>query len=230
MIQVTLNDIKIFPFRSKPELLEFIDNKNKLLIATNAEKLLIDNIKLKKIINHNIGYPDGVGAVLALKKKGYKSKKIPGVELWYDIIKKYHKRKTFYFIGSRQVVIEKTVYKIKKEFPGIKIENFRNGYLKKEDIKQLKKDLTIKKPDIVLVAMGSPKQEYFMDELLSIWPALYVGLGGSFDVYSGSASRAPKIMISFGLEWLYRLIKQPARYKRQLVLFKFFYMYVFNKL
>ncbi len=221
MNPVEVNKIKIYPFQSKRELIEYVVDKQKILVATNAEKILKEDAKLQKIINNNIGYPDGVGAVMALKKKGYKAAKIPGVELWHDIIEWYYKEKSFYFIGSTQEVIETTVSKLKQEFPKIDIKNYRNGYLKDGDIKKIKADLLEKKPDIVFVAMGTPKQEYLMQEFMQVYPALYQGLGGSFDVYSGKLKRAPKIFLKLRIEFLYRLILEPKRIGRQSHLIKF---------
>jgi UDP-N-acetyl-D-mannosaminouronate:lipid I N-acetyl-D-mannosaminouronosyltransferase len=221
MEPIQVNKIKIYPFKSKAELIDYVIDKHKILIATNAEKILKEDIKLQEIINNNIGYPDGVGAVMALKKNGYKAVKIPGVELWHDIIERYHKTKSFYFIGSTQDVIEKTISKLKTEFPDINIKNYRNGFLKEGDIDKIKIDLLEKKPDVVFVAMGTPKQEFVMQELIKTYPVLYQGLGGSFDVYSGKIKRAPKIFQIAGLEWLYRLFLQPTRIKRQIQLIQF---------
>ena len=225
-----VNNLKIYPFKSKDEILEYVIDKHKILIALNAEKILKEDERLKKIINENIGYPDGVGAVMALKKKGFEAAKIPGVELWHDIIERYHKQKSFYLIGSTDEVIETTVKKLKLEFPGIDIKNYRNGYLKEGDLEVIKNDLQEKKPDVVFVAMGSPKQEFVMEELLKSYPALYQGLGGSFDVYSGKVKRAPEFFQKTGLEWFYRLLKQPTRIKRQIVYIKFMIKLTLNTL
>ena len=77
--------------------------------------------------------------------------------------------------------------------------------------------------------MGSPKQEFLMQKFLNEYPALYMGLGGSFDVYSGLKKRAPRFFIKFGLEWFYRLLKEPSRIFRQLDLIKFFFKIIFSK-
>ncbi len=229
MNHITVNGINIYPFKSKEELMNYAIGEKKILVAINAEKILKEDDRLRRIINENIGYPDGIGAVMALKKKGAKAAKIPGVELWHDIIKRYHKEKTFYLIGATQDVIETTVNKLRKEFPDIKILGYRNGFLQKEDIEKLKKDLTEKKPDIVYVAMGTPKQEYLMEELIKIHPALYQGLGGSFDVYSGKLKRAPNIFLKLKIEFLYRLLLQPKRIGRQIRLVKFLLNLYLNK-
>lgn len=225
-----INGKKIYAFKSREEFLDFIDNKNKILIALNAEKLNKTNEKLDAVINDNIGYADGVGAVFAVKTKGHKTVKIPGVEFWLDIIKKYKDSKSFYFIGANEEVIQSTINKLKQDFPGINIVGFRNGYLKEGDEKSLIKEFKEKKPDVIFVAMGSPKQEFLMSEFKQSHPALYMGLGGSYDVYSGLKKRAPKLFLNLGLEWLYRLLKEPTRFKRQINLFKFAFKVLLKKI
>ena len=85
-------------------------------------------------------------------------------------------------------------------------------------------DIATKKPDVVFVAMGSPKQELLMEEMSKRCPAIYQGLGGSFDVYTGNVKRAPKWWVDHNLEWAYRLIKEPVRIKRQIHLIKFLFL------
>ncbi len=229
--QIEINNTKTYSFSSREELLDYIKDQKKILIAINAEKILKKDEKLKNIINENIGFSDGIGAILALKKKGITNTvKIPGVELWLDIIKKFYKEKNFYFIGSTDEVINKTVSKLKNQFPSINIINHRNGFLKNNALEILKQDLIDKKPDIVFVAMGTPKQEYLMDELIKIHPALYMGLGGSFDVYCGKIKRAPVFFQKLSIEWLYRLLKEPARIKRQVVLLKLVWKLIAGKI
>src|SRR5699024_5834276 len=84
-------------------------------------------------------------------------------------------------------------------------------------------DIAQKKPDVVFVAMGSPQQEYVMQKMYARHKALYMGLGGSFDIYSGEKKRAPKVMRKMGLEWSYRLFKEPRRIFRQSKLLTFLY-------
>lgn len=226
----TVNGVKINSFISKDEFLDYINDKKNILVAINAEKILKEDIRLKNIINENIGYPDGVGAVMALKQKGLSATKIPGSEFWLDIINRYQNEKSFYLIGTTTEVIENTVKKLKLEYPNINILGYQNGFINEEQKKELKEKLKDLKADVVFVAQGTPRQEFLMDELIKIHPALYMGLGGSFDIYGGNKKRAPKIFLDLHCEWLYRLLKEPTRFGRQLVLIKFLILLKLGKL
>ena len=219
-----INGITVYAPESFNQLIDFAIQSNKNLIAVNAEKILHANANLKALINSNIGYPDGIGAVWALRKKGCKEAiKIPGCELWLKIIEQSYKQKSFYFIGGSDVVISATVKKLKKDFPEINILNFRNGFITTAQEKLiLIEDIKTKKPDVIFVAMGTPRQENLIQELQSHHAAVYQGLGGSFDVYTGAVKRAPRWWVANNLEWAYRLIKQPSRLNRHLHLVQFF--------
>lgn len=227
-----INGLKTYCFASRQEAIGLAFSERKSLIAVNAEKILHANNNTRELFNNNVGFSDGVGAVWALRKKGFKNAiKIPGCELWLDIIKSANRSKSFYLVGSKQEVIENTVDKLKKEFPDIRIINYRNGYLKNEtDKKDLLNDIMNRKPDVVFVAMGSPKQEELIEDMQRVHPAVYQGLGGSFDVYTGAVKRAPEWWVNHNLEWAYRLVRQPARIKRQIYLVKFVWMLVWGKL
>ena len=228
----TLNGVKIYSPISKDELLVEAIRNNKSLIAVNAEKIINSNTQFKTIINKNIGYPDGVGAVWALRRAGINNSfKIAGCELWLDAIKKYYQSKTFYLIGGTQAVIEKVVLNLKVDYPGIKILNYKNGYIKSEkQSKDLMNDIKSCAPEIIFVAVGSPSQEKMMEEMKKNHKGIYVGLGGSFDIYIGDLKRAPKWWIENNLEWAYRLLKEPSRIKRQIFLIPFLYKLVLRRL
>lgn len=230
--RVTLNGVKVYPFRSFDELLAFAEKHKGILVSINAEKILHATDETRGIINRNIGFCDGVGAVYAMRQKGHpEACKLPGCELWLKTIAARYRNKTFYLVGGRQEVIDETVAKLRKEYPGIHIVGFRNGYLKTpEESAALIDDIVAKRPDCVFVAMGSPKQELLMEEMLRRHPAVYQGLGGSFDVYTGHVKRAPRWWIDHNLEFLYRLIHQPSRIKRQIHLLRYAYWLAFRKL
>lgn len=227
-----VKDIRIYNFSNKNELIEFVDKEKKSLIAINAEKILHATDETSSLINKNIGYADGVGAVWALKKKGFKGAiKIAGAELWIDIVNHFYKSKSFYLIGAKDEVINKTISQLKEEFPGINILGYRNGYIQTDEEQvQLIDKIAKLMPYVVFVAMGSPKQELLMQEMQQQHKAVYQGLGGSFDVYTGNVERAPGWWIDNNLEWAYRLFKQPTRIKRQIHLIRYFFLVMSNRI
>lgn len=226
-----LNGVKTYCCSSRSELINLALAEKKSLIAVNAEKILHATDKTRDFFSCNIGFCDGIGAVWALKRKGFADAvKIPGCELWLEIVGSSYQEKSFYLVGAQQAVIDNTVSKLYKEFPGIRIVNYRNGYLRDGiDRRDLINDLRLRKPDIVFVGMGSPKQEELIEKLQEAHPAVYLGLGGSFDVYTGAVKRAPEWWVTHNLEWAYRLIRQPSRIKRQIHLVRFWWMLVTNQ-
>lgn len=233
MISQVLNGVKTYVPKSRKELMEYVIEHKSILVAVNAEKIYHATDETRAIINRNVGYADGVGAVWALKRKGHKDvAKIPGCELWLNLIENYHVSKTFYLVGGKKEIIQKAVSRLKTEYPSIKIIGHRNGYLKDEAERQaLIADISIKKPDIVFVAMGSPKQELLMEEMYQKHPAVYQGLGGSFDVYTGNVKRAPEWWIANNLEGIYRTLNEPKkRVMGDIRVMPYFVKLVFNKL
>lgn len=229
--RVELNGVKVYPFSSAKQLLEFVDARKGLLVAVNAEKVMKATEETRGIINNNIGYADGAGVMVAMHKKGRpEAVRIAGADLWLEIVKESYKEKTFYLIGGKQEVIDDTVAKLKMQFPEIKIVGYRNGYIKTdEERKALIEDVAEKKPDVVFVAMGSPKQEFLMYDFMKVNPAIYQGLGGSFDVYTGRVKRAPLWWQKHNVEFLYRFLKQPSRYKREYYRLKFLWWLMLGK-
>ena len=232
MDKVSLKGVEIYPFKAESDLLSFVDNQKGILVAINAEKILHASPEMRAIINRNIGYCDGAGAQLALKQKGFKEAcKVPGCELWLKIIERFHKEKTFYLVGGKPQVIEETVAKLKSQFEGINIVGYRDGYLKKDkDRENLINDIVEKKPDVVFIAMGSPKQELLMEDISKRHKAIFQGLGGSFDVYTGHVQRAPKWWVDHNMEFAYRLLREPKRIKRQIHLVKYAYWLMAKKI
>lgn len=222
MDKIAIDGVNIYPFQSREELIDYVDDHKAMLVAVNAEKILHATEQTRNLINNNIGYCDGIFTVMALKQKGAKNVvKIPGCELWLDIVKHFEGNKSFYLVGAKQEVIDATVSKLKEQFPKLDIIGYRNGYIKtSEEREALIDDIAQKKPDVVFVAMGSPKQELLMGEMQQRHKAIYQGLGGSFDVFTGNVKRAPKWWVDHKIEFAYRLFKEPSRIKRQLPLLK----------
>ena len=229
--RIELNGMKVFPFSSPKELLAYVDQHKGILVAVNAEKVTKATDETRAVVNDNIGYADGAGVVVAMHKLGRpEAVRIAGADLWLEIVKESYRTKTFYLIGGKQEVIDDTIAKLRKEFEGINILGYRNGYIKTADERQaLINDVAEKKPDVVYVAMGSPKQEFLMADMMKVHKAIYQGLGGSFDVYTGRVKRAPLWWQKHNLEFLYRFLKQPQRYRREYYRLKFLFWLLIGK-
>lgn len=232
MEKISLNGVEVYPFTSERQLLDFIDTHKGILVAINAEKILHATDETRALINRNIGYCDGAGAMLALKQKGITDAvKIPGCELWLKIVAHFAATHSFYLVGGKPEVIEATVEKLRQEYPGINIVGYRDGYIKTDEEREaLIDDIVAKKADVVFVAMGSPKQELLMEEIQRRHDAIFQGLGGSFDVYTGRVERAPQWWVNHNLEFAYRLIREPKRITRQVHLLKYAWWLVTKKL
>lgn len=230
--RVELNGMKVYPFTSVDQLVAYVDERKGLLVAVNAEKVMKATPETCRVVNDNIGYADGAGVKVAMKRKGHEGViRIAGCDLWLDIISRNYREKTFYLVGGKQEVIDDTVARLRKDYDGIRIVGYRNGYLTNDEERTaLIDDVAEKKPDVVFVAMGSPKQEMLMADMMARHKAIYQGLGGSFDVYTGRVKRAPKWWQDHNLEFLYRFLKQPQRYRREYYRLKFLVWMILNKL
>lgn len=228
--RIFLRGVGVFPFSDADRLIDYAQANKGILVAVNAEKIANASPQTKEIINSNIAYCDGAGAVMAARKKGARPTKIAGCELWLRIIERFHTDKTFYIVGARPEVHRATIEKLTAQYPGIKIVGHRDGYLRTEaERTALVDDVVAKRPDVVFVAMGSPVQEILMSEMLKRHKAVYQGLGGSFDVYTGKVKRAPKWWLDHNLEAAYRLLRQPKRIKRDIVYLRFIWWLMLNK-
>lgn len=229
--RVDLRGVMVYPFADADTLIDFADERKGILVAVNAEKIMNADSRTLPILNNNIAYLDGSGAVLAARQKGaVEAVKIAGCELWLKIIARFHKTKKFYIVGAKPEVHNQTIAKLEAEFPGIDIVGHRDGYLKDDGERlALIEDVAAKKPDFVFVAMGSPKQELLMADMLEKHKAVYQGLGGSFDVYTGNVKRAPKWWIDHNMEFAYRLVRQPRRITRNAKFVKYAWWLVSHK-
>ena len=229
--RVNLRGVWAYPFSNVDRLIDFADSRKGILVAVNAEKIMNADETTLPILNENIAYLDGSGAVMAAHQKGAPDAvKIAGCELWLEIVKRFHDTKTFYIIGAKPEVHDMTVKMLREQFPKINIVGHRNGYFNDDVERQaLIDDVSEKKPDVVFVAMGSPKQEILMSEMLERHKAIYQGLGGSFDVYTGSVQRAPKWWINHNMEFAYRLVKQPRRITRNAKFVKYAWWLLWHK-
>lgn len=165
---------------------------------------------------------DGIGVIKGAKILGKPLKeRVTGYDLLSELLKIANEFcYSIYFLGAKNEVIKAVVKKINIEYPAIKIVGSHDGYF--HDTKQMQEEVIMAKPQLVFAALGAPKQEEFLLSIQSALPdSFLMGVGGSFDVLSGMSKRAPKFMQQAHLEWFYRLLKEPTRWRRMLVLPKF---------
>lgn len=184
-----------------PEMIELADkNKEFADILDNAELVI----------------PDGSGIKLALKLKGIVQEQIPGIDFSKELIKCCSKKNyKIVFIGAKEEVVNKAVENIREEIPNVNICYYRNGYFSAEEENEIINKIKESGAKFILSALGAPKQEIFNKKCREkIKDAVFIGVGGSFDVWAGNVERAPDIYRKFGCEWIYRTLKQPQRIKR----------------
>ena len=233
MDKANLHGVDVYPFRSADEIIDFADSRKGILVAINAEKVMHATPATREIISRHIGYCDGDGPVFALRRKGYKDVcKVAGCDLWLQIIERHHADRTFYIVGASEEVNAAVVEKLCAQYPDIRILGRRNGYLSTDAEREaLIADIAALRPDVVFVAMGSPKQELLMAEMYERHPdAIYQGLGGSFDVYVGVHKRAGKWWTDHHLESLFQVIHEPRRIRRKIKYWRFAWWMLTDKL
>lgn len=196
-----------------------INNDKKMIITANPEifmKARNDDDMVKAIMSSDtLVTPDGEGIVHGAKTLGYSIwGKIAGVDIVSYLFKVGDQlSKTIYIYGSKQEVLDALMQNLGELYPNLHVVGLKNGY--ENDGDDVFLDMINKSPDIVLVALGVPRQEKLIWKYLDKFDkGIFVGCGGSLDVLSGTKKRAPDIFVRMRLEWLYRLMKEPKRIKR----------------
>lgn len=213
---VKLQGLNIDSF-SFEEAIEYAKNISGQVVTINPEMIdnAVKNKDFAEIINSaELVIPDGIGVEIGLKIMGFNVRRIAGIEFSHRMIEECSKNnQSVALIGAKPDIVEKTKDNLIKEFPSLYITYVQDGYFKDDD--RVLEELKIRQPRLVLCALGSPKQEEFIFRAKQLLPeALFVGVGGSFDVWSGVVKRAPGIYQKLGLEWFYRTVKEPKRFKR----------------
>lgn len=212
---------------------ENIKNKKKYVIYTpNTEFIMMcqeDEEFLNYMNKSDVNIPDGIGLIYAAKIKGLPLKeKVAGYDLSVNMLEMANKDKLkLYAIGGKPGVAEAAMKKINEKYQNINIVGCHHGYFKgshlgikghEEEILVIK-EINEAKPDILFVGFGAKKQEQWIQynkDKLDV--KIIIGNGGTLDGLAGNVKRAPDIFIKLGLEWFYRLIKDPKRITRQIVL------------
>lgn len=200
------------------------------VFTPNPEIVMLarDNERFFKVLGEaDLVIPDGIGVVIGSKLQKH-TDNLPERVAGYDLVQNTMKLATkegykYYFLGSKPGIAELAAEKMRETYPGIQIVGTRDGYFKEQDEAAIIKDINESGANILLVALGAPRQELWIEDHKALLPNVRVaiGVGGSLDGMAGVVKRAPLIFQKLGLEWFYRLIKQPTRFKRMLVLPKF---------
>jgi N-acetylglucosaminyldiphosphoundecaprenol N-acetyl-beta-D-mannosaminyltransferase len=200
-----------------------MDGTKTFLVTANPEIVMYadQDEEYKRIVKSaDFIIADGIGVIIGSRIIGQPlPERIPGFELMQDLLKKGNEEKwSAYFLGAKNEVVKKAVENIQKQYPDLRIAGYHDGYFDAES-PEIPNEIMQAKADLVFVALGFPRQEKFIAEkLVHLEKGLLVGVGGSFDVLAGAVKRAPVIWQKLNLEWFYRLIKQPSRWRRMLVL------------
>lgn len=230
------NTVKLQSFNidtfSFEDALEYIFEHKGFVVTINPEMIQYaraDREFASIIRNADLVIPDGIGVELGLKILGHNVQRIAGIEFAKKLVEKFSQNSLpIAFVGAKPEIIEKAVSNLKQEFSGLNSVYVQDGYFKDEE--RVLEELQSSSPQLVLVALGSPKQELFIKKALEKLPdSVMIGIGGSFDVWSGVVKRAPEIYQKLAIEWLYRTIKEPKRFKRIFPTLPLFVLNVFKE-
>lgn len=166
--------------------------------------------------------PDGAGVVWALGRQGHRVRRSPGIELAHRLLRHAadHGWRVA-LVGASPAVMAHLRQSLGEALPGLQLVLTSDGYLRPEAWPELEQRLLSAQPDLVLAALGVPRQETWIHGLAGRRSGLWMGVGGSFDVWAGTKKRAPGWMRALSIEWLYRLVQEPSRWRRMLALPEF---------
>ncbi|MBD2070569.1 WecB/TagA/CpsF family glycosyltransferase [Leptolyngbya sp. FACHB-671] len=205
------------------------------VVTLNAEMSMIaeQNAALATVIRQaDLVIPDGAGVVFYLGLRGKRVRRLPGIELAEALLRRSlptpadscspSRPLKVFFYGGAPGVCQSAAEVWQQRVPGLALVGTQHGYLTPEEQSQFRQTLKDLQPDIILVGLGVPRQEMWIAEHRHLCPeAVWIGVGGSFDIWSGTKTRAPKWLRENHLEWVYRLYQEPWRWRRMMALPKF---------
>ena len=214
LVKIQGFDVDTFTFE---QAVDWAYSKHGQIVTINPEMISAaqSNPEFADIIKKaELVVADGIGVEIGLKILGYSVKRIAGIDLGKALIEKFTASgKPVAMIGAKPGVVDSAVVNLSKEYQNLNVVYSHDGYFDNDE--DIIESVISANPDLILVALGSPKQEFFIHNIKEKLPnSTLIGLGGSFDVWAGVVERAPKIYQKLGLEWLYRTLKEPKRFKR----------------
>jgi N-acetylglucosaminyldiphosphoundecaprenol N-acetyl-beta-D-mannosaminyltransferase len=202
-----------------------IEARGGQVVTLNAEMTMAAraNPELAAVIEAaELVIPDGAGVVWALGRQGFRVRRAPGIELARRLLEHAASHQwRVALVGASPEVMDTLVGRLRRELPGLDLVVASHGYLQAAEWPELERRLLAARPDLVLAALGVPRQETWIRGLAGRRSGLWMGVGGSFDVWAGTKKRAPKWMRALQIEWLYRLVQEPTRWRRMLALPEF---------
>jgi len=199
-------------------------NKQFKIVTLNPEMVItaLNNIEFQAVLNNaHLVVPDGTGILWGLRMLNGRNfekfaQRVPGIELAEKLLEVANEllKKVAIFGGSKDT-LERVKTKFKEKYPEIQLTKTIDGYIDIKNYETVAIEIANSNPDLILVALGSPKQEIWINKFSSLFPkSLMIGIGGSLDVWAGKRPRAPKWMREIHLEWLFRLLIDPKRIPR----------------
>jgi N-acetylglucosaminyldiphosphoundecaprenol N-acetyl-beta-D-mannosaminyltransferase len=207
---------------------EALDMESCSMVFTPNSEILLDAVKDREfeavLKNGQLVVPDGIGVVIASRFYGTPLKeRVAGYDLTMRLMETANVRgSSVYLLGGKEGVAEEAAVRLSEKYGNLRIAGTRNGYFGSEEEEKIITEINSSNADILLVALGAPKQEKFINKYRdSLKAKIAIGVGGSLDVIAGRTTRAPEFYQKAGLEWFYRLMKQPSRFMRIMRLPKF---------
>lgn len=206
------------------------------VLAMNPEKVVKvhrDPSLSSLLSSASLRIADGIGLVWLMRWRGCKSAvRIPGIEFWLGAMERAAETgASVYLLGGRGDVAERAARVLQERFAGLRVVGTHHGYLDDVRAASIESEIASLHPDVVVVAMGSPRQELEIEKIRTLHPdGLYLGVGGGFDVIAGDVSRAPRFALRHNLEWLWRLLRQPSRAWRYRSLGEYLYLAATRKI
>ncbi len=196
----------------------------KMVVSPNTEFVMNaqkDRLFFDILNEAELATPDSVGIMLGGKRQNKPFKeRIPGQSYFRKVFEVGNKEGwSIYLLGGKDDVPKITAEKLQKLYPNVKIVGYHEGYFEEDSEEDVIDEINRLEPNVLFVALGAPKQEkwiYNHKDILKVDVA--AGQGGTFDYEAGRIMRAPKIIQKLGIEWLWRLIRQPSRIKRMIAL------------
>ncbi len=207
----------------------------KMIFAPNVEFIMTaqkDKEFFEILKQSSLSTPDSVGVMIGAKlQKKYFPERIPGQSYFRKVIELANEKGyTIYLLGGKEGVAEITKKNLQQEFKNLNIVGVHQGYFNEEEEKEIIREINELQPNVLFVALGAPKQEKWIQKHKNeLKVDVAAGQGGTFDYEAGIIKRAPVFIQKIGMEWLWRLCKQPSRIKRQIVLPLYLIKIVFKK-